>query len=288
MEVTPLTGALGAEIRGVDLRNAPESLIAELRDVLARFHVLAVRDQQLSASELSQLAQRFGPFSGNPIHVPLEGQEDIVKMVREADDDGPNLGGTWHMDLAWFKAPPGLTLLYAEETPPVGGDTLFADLTAAWAALSPTMRACLERLVGVHSGQGVYATNAAARAISVQADAMAASQVETEHPLVCRHAATDEPHLLINGTIRCFKGMTEDESRSIVRFLLEHAVRPEFTCRLRWYDGTLGMWENPCLLHHAVDDYAGHRRVMYRTTVAGERPRPAVEAVDALAASASR
>ncbi len=278
MEVTPLTGALGAEIRGVDLRDASENLIADLRDALARFHVLAVRDQQLSPSELSQLAQQFGPFSGNPIHVPLEGQEDVVKMVREADDDGPNIGGAWHMDLAWFKAPPGLTMLYAGETPPVGGDTLFADLTDAFAALSPTMRGFLEGLTSIHSAQDVYATNAAVRAVSVQPDAKAVSKIETEHPLVCRHPATDEPYLLINSTIRCFKGMSEAESRAIVTFLLEHAVRPEFTCRLRWYDGTLGLWENSCLLHHAIDDYAGHRRVMYRTTVAGERPRAAAEA----------
>ena len=271
----PLSGALGAEVRGLDLRgNITDALFEELRQALAQYHVLAVRDQVLSVADFRRLARRFGPFSGNPVHVPLDGFEDVVKVVREVDDTGPNLGGQWHMDLAWFTAPPGLTLLYAEETPPVGGDTLFADLHSAFDALSPGMQALLCDLVGVHSGRGVYATNAAVRAVAVQADAQAASQVETEHPLVCRHPLTRRPHLLVNGTIRCFKGMTEEESRPIVNFLLQHSVRPEFTCRLHWDKGTLGIWENPCLLHRAINDYTGHRRVMYRTTVAGTRPRP--------------
>ncbi len=278
-QVTPFSGAIGADIHGLDLRESEsDCLVEDLRQALAQYHVLAVRDQCLSVSEFSRLARRFGPFSGNPIHVPLDGFEDVVKVVREADDTGPNLGGQWHMDLAWFEKPPSLTLLYADETPPVGGDTLFANLAGAFDALSPAMQELVGDLVGVHSGRAVYATNAAVRAVSVQHDAQTASQVETEHPLVCGHPRTGQPHLLVNGTIRCLKGMTEEESRPIVDFLLAHSVLPEFTCRLRWARGTLAIWENPCLLHRAINDYAGYRRVMYRTTVAGTRPQPAVPA----------
>ena len=278
LQLTPLSGAVGAEVHGLDLSDGvSDALVEDLQSALARYRMIAVRDQLLSVSDFSRLARRFGPFSGNPIHVPLDGFEDVVKGVREADDTGPNLGGQWHMDLAWFEAPPALTLLYAEETPPAGGDTLFADLRSAFGALSPGMQALTSDLVSVHSARNVYATNAAVRAVDVQADARATSQVETEHPLVCRHPLTDRPHLFVSSTIRRFKGMTEEESRPIVDFLLQHAVRPEFTCRLRWDKGTLAIWENTCLLHRAINDYTGHRRVIYRTTVAGTRPRPAAD-----------
>ena len=214
-----------AEVHGLDLSDGvSDALVEDLQSALARYRMIAVRDQLLSVSDFSRLARRFGPFSGNPIHVPLDGFEDVVKGVREADDTGPNLGGQWHMDLAWFEAPPALTLLYAEETPPAGGDTLFADLRSAFGALSPGMQALTSDLVSVHSARNVYATNAAVRAVDVQADARATSQVETEHPLVCRHPLTDRPHLFVSSTIRRFKGMTEEESRPIVDFLLQHAV----------------------------------------------------------------
>lgn len=273
-EVRPIAGALGAEIYGVDLSADPgDDVFAEIRDALHRNRVLAIRDQELSPAALHRLARRFGPFSGNPIHVPLDGFNDIVKVVHEPDHEGPVFGENWHMDLAWFESPPAITLLYAETTPPAGGDTLFADLHHAYEALSDTMKRLLSGLVGIHSGRGTYATNAALTSVGVRESGFEASQAETEHPVVCTHPDTGRDYLFISAVMRAFKGMTEEESRPIIDFLLHHAVRPEFTCRLRWSDGTLGIWENSCLLHAAINDYAGHRRVVYRTTVQGPRPR---------------
>lgn len=269
----PLTGTLGAEIEGLDLADgADDEAIEELRDALGRYHVLAVREQRLDPASLHRAARRLGPFSGNPVHVPLDGFDDIVRFVRDADETGPVIGENWHMDLAWLERPPGMTVLYGEEIPPVGGDTLFASLESAYAALSEPYRAMIAPLVGIHSGKGVFANNAAHRNLAVRAEGRAVEGVETAHPLVCRHPRTGRPHLFISSVLRRFAGMSEAESRPIIDFLLAHATRPEHTCRLRWAPGTLGIWENPCLLHTAINDYAGHRRVMYRTTVAGARP----------------
>jgi taurine dioxygenase len=272
-QLSPLTGSVGAEVHGVDLAaDIDDATQDDLARALAVHHVLAIRDQRLEPASFHKAARRFGPFSGNPVHVPIEGYEDIVRFVREADETGPVIGENWHMDLSWMERPPAATMLYGEVLPPVGGDTLFATLEAAWDGLSPKMQTLLEGLVGVHCAKGVFAANAKHKHLGVRPVDREVEEIETEHPLVCTHPRTGRRRLFISGVLRRFKGMTEAESRPIIDFLLTHAVRPEYTCRLRWAQGTVGIWANTCLLHTAINDYAGYRRVMYRTTVAGPRP----------------
>lgn len=271
-KVNAMSGALGAELSGLDVNTLDESAFDQLRRALNRYHVLAIRDQRMDAAALHRFARRLGPFSGNPIHLPLDDFDDIVKVVHEADDSGPNFGGDWHMDLPWFECPPGQTLLYVEECPAAGGDTLFADLHLAFEALSARMQSLLEGLAAVHTGRNSFAVNAALTSIRVREQGWAESQVDTEHPLICTHAETGQRYLFISKAIRAFQGMSEAESRPLIDFLSEHATQPRFTCRLRWMPGTLGVWQNNRLLHHAIDDYRGQRRVAYRTTVAGPKP----------------
>lgn len=272
-ELTPLTGALGAEVHGVDLAVDPgPGVMSELKRALGTYHVLAIRDQRLQPASFHDAARRFGPFSGNPVHVPMEGYDDVVRFAREADETGPVIGENWHMDLAWMERPPAVTMLYGEVIPPVGGDTCFASLEHAYAALSGGMRAIVDKLVGVHSGKGVFAANAQHRSLGVRAESQAVDNIETSHPLVCTHPMTGRRFLFLSGVLRRFEGMTEAESKPIIDFLLQLAVRPEYTCRLRWTPGTLALWENTCLLHTAINDYPGQRRVTYRSTVEGPRP----------------
>ena len=112
-----------------------------MRRALDHYHVLAVRGQKLTPQTYHEVARRFGPFSGNPVHVPIEGYDDIVRFVREPDDTGMVIGENWHMDLAWMAKPPGITMLYGEVIPPVGGDTCFASLEQA-----------LSRALAAHEG----------------------------------------------------------------------------------------------------------------------------------------
>lgn len=275
-EVQPFTGALGAAIVGVDLTTAGEDVVEDVRRALYQYHVLAVRNQDLTPATMQKVARRFGPFSGNPVHTPLEGFEDIVKIVREPDDTGKVIGEEWHMDLAWFQRPPGITMLFGEEVPPVGGDTCFASLEKACESLSPGLVSILERLTGVHSGRGVYAINAAQKRLGVTKDVEAIENAAVEHPVICKHPFTGRRYVFVSSVLTHFKGMTEDESRPLIDFLVARAVRPEFNCRLRWEPGTLGMWNNPYVLHTAINDYPGYRRVLYRTTIEGEVPTAAV------------
>ncbi|MGF6228387.1 alpha-ketoglutarate-dependent taurine dioxygenase [Inquilinus ginsengisoli] len=271
-ELRPFTGALGAEIIGVDLRTTPEDTFAEVLRALHEYHVLAVRDQDLVPATLQQVARRFGPFSGNPVHTPMDGFEDIVRFVRERDDTGKVIGEDWHMDLAWLAKPPGLTMLYGEEVPPVGGDTCFTSLEKAYQSLSPRLVSILEGLTGIHSGRGVFAINAMQKRLGVTADVAAIENAAVEHPVICAHPVTGRRYVFVSSVLTHFKGMTEEESKPLIDFLLARATRPEFHCRLRWAPRTLGMWNNPFVLHTAINDYPGYRRVMYRTTVEGRVP----------------
>ena len=274
-EVIPLTGALGAEIRGARLApEADDELFAEVRRALDHYHVLAVRGQELTPDAYHAVARRFGPFSGNPVHQPIDGYEDIVRFVREPDDKGMVAGENWHMDMAWMQKPPGMTMLYGEVIPPVGGDTCFASLEHAYRALSPGMKALLANLTAIHSGKGVFAINAGTTRLGVlDANARAIEELETEHPVICEHPVTGRPYVFVSSVLSRFKGMTESETKPIVDYLIAQAVRPEYTCRVRWETGTLTMWANPFVLHTAINDYPGYRRVTYRTTVEGHVPK---------------
>jgi taurine dioxygenase len=271
-ELRPFTGALGAEIIGVDLRSTPEDTFNEVLRALHDYHVLAVRDQDLVPATLQQVARRFGPFSGNPVHTPMDGFDDIIRFVRERDDTGKVIGEDWHMDLAWLAKPPGVTMLYGEEVPPVGGDTCFTSLEKAYQSLSPRLVGILEGLTGIHSGRGVFAINAMQKRLGVTADVAAIENAAVEHPVICAHPVTGRRYVFVSSVLTHFKGMTEEESKPLIDFLLARATRPEFHCRLRWAPRTLGMWNNPFVLHTAINDYPGHRRVMYRTTVEGRVP----------------
>ena len=283
-ELLPLTGALGAEVRGLDLAaGTDDATFEDLRQALFRYHVLAVRGQRLEPASLSAVARRFGPFSGNPVHQPVDGFEDVVRFVREPTDTGEVIGENWHMDLAWFERPPGITMLYGEEVPPVGGDTCFASLERAYQALTPGMVALLERLTGIHSAKGVFAINAAHKGLT-RSGADAIEEIEVEHPVICAHPETGRRYVFVSSVLQRFKGLSAAESRPIIDYLLGLATRPEFTCRVRWETGTLTLWANPFLLHTAINDYPGHRRVTYRSTVEGWVPRAAPPASRAAAA----
>jgi taurine dioxygenase len=165
------------------------------------------------------------------------------------------------------------TMLIAREVPPVGGDTLFADMRLAWETLSPEMQQLLAGLVGVNS-------SAVADATRTREDRMKESARENqtellaEHPVVRTHPETGRKALYVNpGHTLRFRDMTAEESAPILAYLFRHQVRPEFTCRFAWRPGSIAFWDNRATQHNPINDYHGHRRVMHRITLAGDAPR---------------
>ena len=169
------------------------------------------------------------------------------------------------------------SLLYAREVPAHGGDTIWANMYAAYDALSPGMKRMLDPLRALHSGRpygtgGVPKDLRTSRSIGIERDKPEADR-EVAQPVVRVHPESGRKALYVNAiyTVR-FETMTEAESRPLLDYLYEHCTRPEFTCRFRWETGSLAIWDNRCTLHYAVNDYDGTRRLMHRTTVAGKRP----------------
>ena len=272
IEVSPIAGALGAEIAGVDLSQPlPEEVIAEIRQAWLDHLVVFFRGQKLTPAQQLAFAQGFG----EPMEYPhLKGLADfpMITPVVKLEHERVNFGGIWHSDTSYLEYPPMASMLYALEIPPYGGDTIFANQYLAYESLSEGMRKLLDPLTGVNS-------SLKADASKTREDRLRAAGVESkvligEHPVVRTHPETGGKALYVNvGHTTHFKGLSEEESRPLLEYLFRHQVRPELTCRFRWEPGSLAFWDNRCAQHNAINDYQGFRRIMHRVTLAGDRPR---------------
>jgi len=272
IEVRPIAGALGAEIEGVDAAQPlAAEVIAEVRQAFLDHLVVFIRDQKLTPQAQLAFAQRFG----QPMEYPqLKGLPEcpLVTPVVKLEHERVNFGGVWHSDTSYLARPPMASMLYAVETPPRGGDTLFANQYLAYETLSEGLQQTLAGLVGVNS-------SAKADVSKTREDRLRDAGAELkvligEHPVVRAHPETGRKALYLNfGHTARFRGWTEQESTSLLDYLFMHQVKPEFTCRFQWKPGSLAFWDNRCAQHYPVNDYHGFRRVMHRVTLEGDPPR---------------
>ena len=271
IEVHPIAGALGAEIAGVDAsRPLPREAIAEIRQAWLDHLVVFLRRQHLTPHGLLSVARAFG----EPMEYPqLKGLPEcpLVTAVVKLPHERVNFGGIWHSDTTYLEIPPMASLLYAVETPPYGGDTLFANQYLAYETLSDGLKRTLDGLTGVNTSTKAEVSRTREDRMRESGDALKA--LTGEHPAVRTHPETRRKALYVNvAHTSHFKGWTEDESAPLLDYLFRHQVRPEFTCRFQWEPGSLALWDNRCAQHNPVNDYHGFMRVMHRVTLAGERP----------------
>ena len=281
LSVTPNANNFGATVFGVDL-SIPlhPAVVADLHAAWARHSVLCFPGQRLDPASLERFSTYLGPFGHDPYVAPMDGYAHVIEVKREARETAPVFGGMWHSDWSFQATPPSATVLYGAAIPPVGGDTVFADTARAYADLSPTMQELLRSLRGVHSAapaygpEGLFARddNSRSMRIIVSADA---ENVEV-HPIVRLHPQAGRPVLFVNHVYTIgIDGMRADESKALLEFLFRHMTQAEYLYRHRWQAGMLVVWDNRCVVHHAEGGYTGHQRLLYRTTVAGERPQAA-------------
>ena len=273
IEVRPLSGALGAEILGIDLAaRLDEATVAALRAALLEHIVIFFRDQSLSPHDLLAVARRFGEVVEYPFVRGLPECPLVLPVIKEAHERA-NFGGVWHSDTAYLERPAMATMLYALETPPVGGDTMFANMAMAYEALSDGMQRLLRGLRALNVPNKPIAQQTREEMRSKRAGAEV-DETGTVHPVVRTHPETGRKALYVNlaHTTR-FEDMSEAESEPLLAWLFAHQVRPEFTCRFQWRPGSLALWDNRASLHYPLNDYHGHRRVMHRVSLAGDRPR---------------
>jgi len=272
IEVRPVAGALGAVVRGVDIaRPLEDEVIAEVRQAFLDHLVVFIRDQKLTPQAQLAFARRFG----QPMEYPqLKGLPEcpLVTPVVKLEHERVNFGGVWHSDTSYLARPPMASMLYAVETPPRGGDTLFANQYLAYETLSEGLQQTLAGLVGVNS-------SAKADVSKTREDRLRDAGAELkvligEHPVVRTHPETGRKALYLNfGHTARFRDWTEQESAPLLDYLFMHQVKPEFTCRFQWEPGSLAFWDNRCAQHYPVNDYHGFRRMMHRVTLEGDPPR---------------
>ncbi len=274
LQVDRVAGALGAEIHGIDLAvPQAEATIAAVRALLLEHGVIFFRGQRLNDTTLKAFAGRFGTFFRHPYFVP-EGDPDII-VVRRAPGDNRIVGEGWHSDTPATTAPPMASVLYGEDVPPHGGDTLFANQYLAYETLSPAMQRMLAGLRVVYTDTRFSGATSGRNAQSATKSREDASFHHSRgvHPVVRTHPETGRKALyIVRPLMAHFDGMSTEESDGLAEYLYDHSHRPEFTCRFRWQPGSVAFWDNRCTQHAALNDTGAFHRVMRRVQLTGDSP----------------
>jgi taurine dioxygenase len=275
LEIHLLSGALGAEIYGIDLASSlsPDQ-VRKIEDALVEHQVIFFREQRLTLEQLEALGRRFGHLQVHPFHPSVEGHPEVLLL--EAGQARPAVADVdaWHSDLTGLEEPPLGSILYGVEVPEVGGDTIFASGYAAYDALSPALQRMLGELRAVHDMMRVFGPSLLAQPDGAARWARARAEYPpVRHPIVRTHPASGRRALFVNPIFtERIDGVPGRESNALLAFLYEHTRLPEFQCRFRWRPGSVAFWDNRCTQHYPVADYWPQRRRMHRVAIEGDRP----------------
>ena len=268
LEFTKVTPHCGAEVRGIDLAQPlGEELVVTLSTTLAERCVLFFRDQKMTPEQQKALGRHFGELHLHPAWPRLvEGHPEVMEIY--ADENTKRIAGEdWHSDVSCDPEPPLGTILHMVEVPPVGGDTLFANMFAVFESLSRPMQRFLEGLTAVHDGEHVY------RGRYEDHVGEGKSYPRSEHPVVRTHPVSGRKSLFVNRifTTRIVE-LEKRESDAILQMLFEQIEQPQFQCRFQWQPGSVAFWDNRCVQHYAMWDYYPNRRRGLRVTIKGDAP----------------
>lgn len=274
IEVVPVAGKIGAEIRGVRL--SPElgaAVRGQIHDAWLKYKVLFFRNQQhLDEASQEAIASLFG---GPPVGHPTVPSIDGTRFITELDSRFGGRANSWHTDVTFVDAYPRASILRALVVPTAGGDTVWANTAAAYQELSPELRELADKLWAVHTNEYDYQ----ARRVKPSADDLkyyeevfTSTVYETEHPVVRVHPETGERTLLLGHFVKKIIGLSSHDSHHLFQVLQEHVTRLENTVRWRWAVGDVAVWDNRATQHYAVNDYGDQHRLVRRVTVDGDVP----------------
>ncbi|MDD9905068.1 MAG: taurine dioxygenase [Rhodospirillaceae bacterium] len=273
IDVSPLPGALGAEISGVDMAQPlGNQLFQEVHDALLENQVIFFRDQDITPAQHVAFARQFGTLQVHPLVPHLDDHPEV--LVLESKEDKRNAANAWHSDVTFSEEPPLGSILLARKVPE-RGDTMWADMYAAYEALSPAMKRYLEGMTALHQAAGAQFEKTYEKEDGRGGEAREGKKVipPAEHPIIRTHPETGRKALFVNSIFtQRIRGVTRKESRAILDFLYDHIATPEFTCRFHWEENSVAFWDNRCTQHYAIADYGGAHRLMHRVTVNGDKP----------------
>jgi taurine dioxygenase len=294
----PLAASIGAKLVGLDINTLTDASFEAFAGALYHHKMIYLRDQEITPETQEALTLRFGEFGTDAYTKGLEGHPNIQPVVKEAETKSKMVfGGGWHTDSPFLQRPPSVSLLYALEIPPYGGDTIWYNSALAYNNLSDVMKQMLAPLKIHMSGekvvaslQGLMAQSKSQKKPEEKATGEKATgekaigdmslEIDVQamidgafHPLVRTHPVTGQKALFVDKVYaKNIEGMNPYESAPLIDFLVSHITQEVFSCRLRWAPKTLCLWDNRLCLHRAFNDYDGHRRELHRTTVIGETP----------------
>lgn len=266
-EIHQLTPAIGAELSGIDL-SVPltDDVVADIRQALLDHKVIFFRDQHLDREQLLGFAKRFGPLEIHPATPKDQPYPEILRIAHGEKSKGQE--NMWHSDVTWRPEPSLGSVLSALEIPPVGGDTLFANMNLAYEKLPQEIREQITGLTAIHDIARVFA-----KRLNKKPEELHEQYPLQEHPVVRTHPETGLQSLYVNSAFTShIVGMTDQESKALLKMLYATASNPEIQCRFKWMQGSIAFWDNRASQHFAASDYFPARRVMERATIAGDRP----------------
>ena len=274
MEIELISGALGAEVKGIDLKDSSIENWNVINDLLLEHKVLFFRNQNITSEEQLNLARKFGPLER---HIYVKGREkypEILRIIKEPDEK-QQWGETWHTDVSYNPKPTKVIMLRSIKIPPVGGDTMFSNMELAYETLDDEIKNKIDDKKAIHSSLGAAAFVDAYKAMEGNGNL---KEYSNSHPVVRTHPETGKKILYVNSMYtKKILDLDEDESNHILNHIFKHQERLDFTCRFKWTENAVAIWDNRSTLHQGLTDFfpgrgLGHERVMDRIAIEGDHP----------------
>jgi taurine dioxygenase len=274
MDIKLLSGALGAEIGGVDLKDTSLKNFEVINNLLLEHKVIFFREQNITPEEQLTLASRFGPIEQHAYVKGLDQYPEIVRIIKKPDEKN-QWGENWHSDVSYNVKPTKAVILKSIKIPPVGGDTMFANMELAWETLDEKIKDKIKDKKALHSSLG-------AEFFVDDYEGMEGNgnhdEYSNEHPIVRTHPETGKKILFVNWTYtKNIVGMDKIESDEILNEIFKHQARLDLTCRFQWTENAVAIWDNRSVQHYAIADFfpgrgLGHERIMDRIAIQGDKP----------------
>ena len=274
MEINLISGALGAEVKGIDLKDSTQKNWNKINQLMLEHKVLFFREQKISSQEQIDLAKKFGPLERHAYVKGLPEHPEIIRIKKGANEKH-QWGETWHTDVSYNPKPTKVIILRSRKIPPVGGDTMFSNMELAYETLDENMKERLEGKKAIHSSLGAAAFVDKYEEMHGNGNIDEYSNV---HPIVRAHPETGNKILFVNSMYtKKILDTSEEESGEILNKLFLHQERLDFTCRFKWTEDAVAIWDNRCTLHQGLTDFfpgrgLGHERIMDRIAIQGDRP----------------
>mgnify|MGYP001385981333 FL=1 len=274
MQINLLSGALGAEISGVNLRDTSLENWKKINSLMLEHKVIFFRDQNITAEEQIELAKKFGDLERHVYVKGREGYPEIIRIIKSPEEK-QQWGETWHTDVSYNPKPTKVIILKSVKIPPVGGDTMFSNMELAYETLDDEIKNKIDDKKAIHSSLGAAAFVDAYKAMEGNGNL---KEYSNSHPVVRTHPETGKKILYVNSMYtKKILDLDEDESDHILNHIFKHQERLDFTCRFKWTENAVAIWDNRSTLHQGLTDFfpgrgLGHERVMDRIAIEGDNP----------------